>query len=320
VDWSEEEQKKEALNRLYCEIESLELWLRENYPQECQEGVLCEALQTLDQIIDQDLETSQERGQLVQIREGVAKNRRISVEDKESRHGRKSKSKRYNGYKRHIVRDLDEGLILGACVTAANETDASVAGELLEDAQKGEREVKSVHVDRQYLHAEELLELEKNGVDLVCRAPTSGNKNGTFTKRQFKIDMAGLEATCPGGQTIAIELGKVAEFNGKECDMCPLREQCTTRKPGKGRTIQIHENEELYQRLRVIEGTSEGRAKLRERVEVEHGLGHVSQRQGNKARYNGTRKNTFDLRIVCAIQNLERAQAFEQRHSLEKAA
>ena len=39
-----------------------------------------------------------------------------------------------------------------------------------------------------------------------------------------------------------------------------------------------------------------------------------------KARYKGTRKNTFDLRIVCAIQNLERAQAFEMPRVLEEAA
>ena len=37
----------------------------------------------------------------------------------------------------------------------------------------------------------------------------------------------------------------------------------------------------------------------------------ISQRQDKKARYNGTRKNTFELRMICAIQNLERAQYLE---------
>ncbi|MGB5064605.1 MAG: hypothetical protein WBQ37_12720, partial [Candidatus Competibacter sp.] len=40
---------------------------------------------------------------------------------------------------------------------------------------------------------------------------------------------------------------------------------------------------------------------------------HVSQRQGNEARYCGTRKNTYHLRRVCAIQNLEQAQALSQQ-------
>ena len=38
---------------------------------------------------------------------------------------------------------------------------------------------------------------------------------------------------------------------------------------------------------------------------IEHKLAHISQRQGNDARYVGVRKNTFDLRRASAIQNLE---------------
>jgi hypothetical protein len=76
--------------------------------------------------------------------------------------------------------------------------------------------------------------------------------------------------------------------------------------------LTIHPQEDLLQRLRVLPTTAEGRAALRERVAVEHGLAHVSQRQGNRARYNGTRKNTYHLRLVSAIQNLERAQALSE--------
>ena len=82
--------------------------------------------------------------------------------------------------------------------------------------------------------------------------------------------------------------------------------------------MSIHPQEDLLQRLSALPTTAEGRAALRERVAVEHGLAHVSQRQGNRARYNGTRKNTCHLRLVSAIQNLERAQALsEQAQSYE---
>jgi len=36
------------------------------------------------------------------------------------RHGRKSSSKRFNGYKRHIAADLDTDLIVACAVTPAN--------------------------------------------------------------------------------------------------------------------------------------------------------------------------------------------------------
>jgi hypothetical protein len=50
----------------------------------------------------------------MKIRGGVVEDRRVSVEDPEMRHGRKSKTKRFNGYKRHIATDLASGLILRA--------------------------------------------------------------------------------------------------------------------------------------------------------------------------------------------------------------
>lgn len=51
---------------------------------------------------------------------GVAKNRRISVEDAEMRHGRKSRSVRVDGYKRHVLHDLDTGLIRAMGITPAS--------------------------------------------------------------------------------------------------------------------------------------------------------------------------------------------------------
>jgi hypothetical protein len=309
VDWSEPKQENDALERLYCELEWLDWWLNYHHPQLCQQEPLRRGLETIDGLIDQNLDLTPPTGGLVKMRDGVAPNRVISVEDEEMRHGRKSKSQRIDGFKNHIARDIEEHLILGACVTAANMCDAQAAGELLEASLKGERELQSVHIDRQYLHAEEILECSQQGVEVVCRSPVSSNRPGLFTKREFEIDLQRMEATCPQKQTIGIELGHVAEFAASQCDVCPVRERCTQRALGHGRTLQIHENEALYQRLRVVEGTKEGRSLLRKRVDVEHGLSHVSRRQGGKARYNGTRKNTFDLRILCSIQNLERAQA-----------
>ncbi|MCB1807309.1 MAG: transposase, partial [Candidatus Competibacteraceae bacterium] len=68
--------------------------------------------------------------------------------------------------------------------------------------------------------------------------------------------------------------------------------------------------------------SAEGRQRLRERVGVEHSLAHVAQRQGNHARYDGVVKNRLHLHLVCAIQNVERAQAFtaQKQADLPQAA
>ena len=67
------------------------------------------------------------------LRRGVAKDRRISVEDAEMRHGRKSRSVLFDGYKRHVLRDLDTGLVVAAGITPANAPEASVTGDITAD-------------------------------------------------------------------------------------------------------------------------------------------------------------------------------------------
>ncbi len=97
-------------------------------------------------------------------------------------------------------------------------------------------------------------------------------------------------------------------FDPDACDHCELRARCTGAAPGAGRTVLIAEDERLQQRLRKRIATHRGRQQLRERVDIEHRLAHISQRQGNRARYRGVRKNVYDLRRAATIQNLESIQ------------
>ena len=78
-------------------------------------------------------------------------------------------------------------------------------------------------------------------------------------------------------------------------------------KPGarNPRAVQINAQEALLQTLVHRQATPEGRATTRERTTIEHILAHVVFRQGDKARYVGTRKNTYDLRRTAAIMNLQ---------------
>lgn len=76
------------------------------------------SLEAAQQIGAQDVEVD-EQGE-VKLRKGVAKNRRITIEDEQMRHGRKNRSKRFDGYKRHILKDLDLGMVRAVGITMAN--------------------------------------------------------------------------------------------------------------------------------------------------------------------------------------------------------
>jgi len=99
---------------------------------------------------------------------------------------------------------------------------------------------------------------------------------------------------CPNGISLPFHEGSVVRFPEHECIACPLRAQCTTSK--HGRTISIHPDESLLVELRERQTSVVGRARLRERVSVEHTLAHIGHWQGDKARYLGLRKNLFEIR------------------------
>ena len=72
----------------------------------------------------------------------------------------------------------------------------------------------------------------------------------------------------------------------------------------QGTEVSIHPDEALLIELRQRQQTPQGRAKLRERVAIEHTLAHVGWWQGRRARYRGVRKNLFDLRRCAVVHNL----------------
>lgn len=67
---------------------------------ESEDAPLSRDIEALAQVQQQDLEFREKGG--MRIRQGVAEDRRVSIEDAEMRHGRKSKSKRFNGFKQHV--------------------------------------------------------------------------------------------------------------------------------------------------------------------------------------------------------------------------
>lgn len=299
IDWDDAAAKAAALQRLLADVQRMRAFLDRRLQQAQKQPPLKEALQLLERVVSQDLEPDPGGG--MRIREGVARDRQISVTDPQMRHGRKSKSRVINGYKRHIARALDSPLILAACVRPANEPEQHAAAMLRPDIEQYGT-VSELHIDRGYLASEWVSELHGAGREVIAK-PWPIRNGALFPKTAFRLDLRRLRVTCPANQAAPIESGK-AQFSSEVCDPCPLRATCTRAKPGRGRSIAIHASEALLVQLRAIKASSEGRARLRQRVAVEHSLAHLGRRQGPRARYRGERMNTFDVRRTAAVENL----------------
>jgi len=305
VNWSDPEEKEQALEMLVDQVTSLHDWIERKHL--TLEEPIRPYIEAVAQVRKQDLEENA-KGE-TRIRQGVAEDRRVSIEDPQMRHGRKSKSKRFNGYKQHIAADLDTGLITACAVTPANRPEEEAMPELKADIDRQGRVVGELSIDRAYINSALVSEVIGAGGQVVAKPWAARNfRADLFTKTDFKIDMRSRTITCPAGQVEAFEPGEVVEFDPERCGSCRLRSQCTFSASGRGRTVRIADDEQLQQRLRKLQASPKGRERLRERVGIEHHLAHLSARQGPKARYRGCRKNLFDLRRASAIQNLETNQ------------
>jgi len=306
LDWSNPVQKASAVKTLALQLENLRDFIFLRLGREMAKPPLKGEVETLVQLMSQDLEPDPGGGG-VRIREGVAPDRRVSVEDREMRHGRKSKSKRFNGYKRHIATDLDTDLILAGAITPANRPEEEAAPELQKDIALQGLGIGELNIDRGYIASPLVDEILGSGGEVICKPWAS--RNGTaFAKAAFRFNMRDRTITCPAGEVEHLRFGSVVEFDPEACDPCHLRTKCTAATAGVGRSVTIAANEKLQHRLRKLQSSPLGRAKLRERAAIEHRLAHLSRRQGRRARYRGVRKNLFDLRRACAIQNLETIQ------------
>ncbi|BDA70113.1 hypothetical protein CAL7716_042790 [Calothrix sp. PCC 7716] len=223
--------------------------------------------------------------------------------DEDMRHGRKSRSQKVDGYKRHILKDLDLQMIRAVGVTRANEPEASVTSDIefdLNQQQLTIQDIKELQIDRAYLTSDWVKKRDEN-ITIICKAWKVQNGK-FFDKNAFVLDWENYLIRCPNGVSLPFSEGAIIRFPKHECETCTLRLQCTESK--NGRSISIHPDESLLVELRERQKTESGRAKLRERVSVEHSLAHIGQWQGDKARYRGLRKNLFDLRRMAVIHNL----------------
>src|SRR5947209_9102116 len=296
-DWDQTEQKEEALSLVLATLTQVENWLS-SLPQAEQHPKARQYLEVAKQVKAQDVEKEQE-GKATLIK-GVAKDRRISVEDGQMRHGRKSRSVRVDGYKRHVLQDMDSGMVRAVGVTPANVPEANVTEAISEDLERQEVSLQELHIDRAYLSSQ-LVRERSNELTIYCKAwPVCEGKQ--FHKQTFVLDWEQQIIRCPAEQEMPFVAGAVVHFPTETCAQCPLNAQYTT--SAKGRRVSIHPDEALLVELRQDQQTPEGRSKLRERVAVEHTLAHVGYWQGRRARYRGLRKNLFDLRRCAVVHNL----------------
>jgi hypothetical protein len=191
------------------------------------------------QVRDQDVVTD-EQG-MPQIRRGVTRDRRISIEDPQMRHGRKTKRVRIDGSKRHVLTDLDTDLVPAVGVTPANAAEAEVADQITADLEAQQRTLAELDIDRADLSSSLVRDRDPD-LQIFCKAFPVRN-GGRFAKPAFTLDFDRGLLTCPNHVTMPFVPGGKVQFPAEVCAACPLQTKCTT--STRGRSVQIHPDERL---------------------------------------------------------------------------
>lgn len=123
MNWDDPTERSIALESI---LKALEDRLESELQKKTEDSALTDAQEVLEvarQIQSQNV-TIDEIGQPI-LSKGVAKDRRISIEDPDMRHGRKSRSQRFDGYKRHVLRDLEIGVVRSVGLTSEDRSRGS---------------------------------------------------------------------------------------------------------------------------------------------------------------------------------------------------
>lgn len=182
----------------------------------------------------------------------VAPDRVISTVDPETRHAHKSREKRQDGYKAHVVVEPDTGLVTAAALTGASgpvNSDAARGAELLEaDASIGDEPVQ-VLADSAYGSGELLERVQRAGhVAVIKPMPLNRAVPDGFTIDDFTADHDVGTVTCPAAVTRPISAKGRVTF-GAACAACPLRARCTT--SAKGKKMRLTEHDRIKREHRV---------------------------------------------------------------------
>jgi hypothetical protein len=181
-DWDQIGEREEALSLVLNMLRTVETWVQTLRQEEADLAQPC--LEIARQVKEQDVQVD-EHGK-AHLLKGVAKDRRINIEDSEMRHGRKSRSVRVDGYKRHVLHDLDTGLIRAIGIMPANVAEASVTEAISEDLEQQSVCLKELHIDRAYLSSH-LVRKRSDELEVYCKAwPIRTGKH--FHKQAFTLD------------------------------------------------------------------------------------------------------------------------------------
>lgn len=312
IAWDDEGARAELVDGLVSDAHRI----LGHLPDQELDAKAAEAVGLLALVAGQDVEPAEDsdgRDGRWRIARRTAPDRVISTVDPQARHAHKTRNRRQDGYKAHLVVEPDTGIITATALTPAagpENSDAAVGIELLareQDRAEQDRAEQEVLADSAYGTGEMLAALAESGSRAIIKPwPLRPAVAGGFIIDDFTVDETTGVVTCPNGLTAQLTPNRYAVF-GARCRGCPLASQCTTSKTG--RTLRLHPHDALQRAHRAAARDPEFvEVYRRHRPMVERSIAWLT-RGNRRLRFRGTRLNDLWLSHRAAALNLRRLLA-----------
>jgi hypothetical protein len=324
IDWSQEKERRAFLGALVADVNRVLVFadraLAQRSPEDPQARAIRRASDLLRQLVEQDVDQSSEEPRL---KEGVARDRVLSVTDPEMRHGHKSASRRFDGYKMALAVEPVSQIITALKTLPANAPDSQDALELVKASEKTTAAVVEKAIgDCAYGDGATRSTFAQENRILVARVP-SPPKDEPCHKAHFQIDLVNRRVTCPAGHTTTdfryVTVRRSARTRGPRpavgrfrfpaelCRACPLASRCLQKKnKGGGRVVTLHPQERLLQEARAYQRTEAFRQDQLDRQAVEHRIARLCQLGLRQSRYFGRAKTELQGILAAVVANLTR--------------
>lgn len=316
IRWDDKEEKTNLINDLAEDAYGLINYVKTVIKPEYKDLVYTNEL--LEKVVIQDIEMGNDNK--YKIIEGTAKDRIITINDTEMRHGRKTSAKLHNGYKGEIITGGEKGdLVIATNVMPANVPDGTEMGKLIDQAKENGEEIEKLYGDSAYNDGEEINK-RKNEIEIVAKVPGAVNKNGFYTKDDFKIDMQNGKIECPAEKIVYFnansipENGKTIFFTSKNCDECNKKNKCTKSK--NGRTVCINPDEEEIIEIKKFQKTEEFREDYAKRSNGERTISELTKHGARQGRFIGVAKTRFQLLLVSINHNIKKVMRYINNKSI----
>ena len=320
VDWDDADQRQTVLDGLVADCERGLMLAQEaltlKNPESAHREEIVKASALLARLLAQDVTRTNAGGP--EIIQGVAQERIVSVHDQEMRHGRKSASQCFDGYKGALAVEPESQLITAVDVLPGNAHDRRDSHKLItESAATTGSTVDTVIGDGAYGTIEARLEAQEAATPYTLVAPVAhAPRMGRFTKEDFQFKSDRSEVCCPAGEVTRTYYERRQTtitgrtfpyrrfvFRSDQCTVCRLRSQCVKEKTSF-RTVNFHEHEELVSEAKSFQRTDAFHTIYRRRIAVEHRIARLMHFGARQARYFGSSKVLFQLAMTAALANL----------------